>query len=89
MHTLTFSDSKRVILAFAADALSFERQEGGILLSAEGEMTQQDNAALEDLTASGRSCAVRIEKQEETLLNAQLTPTFFTLEKAAVIALLA
>ncbi len=89
MQKIIFSDIKRTIAEFRADTLTFERQEGSLLISAEGEMLAQDTPALEEIASGNHACFVTVLKGEETVIDGQFNVTFFTLEANTVIVALA
>jgi hypothetical protein len=86
--TITFSGHKQKIAEFAAQTLNFARQDGGLLLTAEGEMQFQDTASVENMLASYEPYHVAIEKDGETVIDQPFRLTFYTLELDTLAVLL-
>lgn len=89
MHTLTFSDNKRTLAVFHAETLNFAREEAGLLITALGEMTQQDTPLLENYLNRAAECHVHLAEGEAEILSARFTVTFFTLEQNQIAVQLA
>lgn len=81
MQTITFSEHKKTIACFQAEALNVEKQPDGLLISAEGEMTQQDTPLLENYLYEAQACHVQITQEEDTVVSDRFTVTFFTCEQ--------
>jgi len=88
MNIITFSGHKQKIAEFKASNINFVRQDGGLLLTAEGEMLFQDTPSVENMLASAEPYHVTIEKDGETVIDQPFRLTFYTLEPDALAVLL-
>ena len=80
MQTIIFSGHKQKIIEFAAETLNFAQQDGGLLLTAEGEMLFQDTPSVENMLNTNAPIHVAIMKGAQTVIDQPFQVTFFTLE---------
>jgi len=88
MPKIIFSRPKFRIAEFDADELQFERQEGGLLLTASGAMVAQDTNAVEELMQGNATCHVAIIKGDETVIDQPFQVTVFAFEADQIAVLL-
>lgn len=88
MAKITFAYNKQKIAEFHAESLEFARQDGGLLVTASGEMAFQDTALVESLLNHKPNCHITIEKDGEAVLSQNMDITFFTFEHTELAVLL-
>lgn len=88
LQTVAFAYNRQKIAEFAAETLEFARQDGGLLLTASGEITFQDTALLESLLSHKPHCHVTIVKGDDMVVDHAFDVTFFTLEPDMLAVLL-
>lgn len=86
MPTITFSDNKHAFLTFQAEAIETDRDGVSMLLTAGGEITQQDTQALEERIAFPTECHVCIEDGGKELISQRLSVTFVAVEPGQLVA---
>lgn len=81
MKTLHFFESKRPILTFEAEDVSYAPDGEEYLITANGEITFQDTPAIEELLHGVREgCFLQVSEGSETLLDSRVKTTFLVLE---------
>jgi hypothetical protein len=80
MQTIVFSGHKQKIAEFSAEMLNVVREDGGLLLTAEGEMIFQDTPSVENMLNAESTIHVTITRDGETVIDQPFKLTFFTLE---------
>lgn len=88
MQTITLSFPKQKIAEFDAEDVEFTRQDGGLLLTANGEMIFQDTPHLETLINEKPNCHIAIDKGNESVLSQEMHVTVFTFEQEQIALLL-
>lgn len=88
MQIITFSGHKQKIAEFAAQTISFVREDGGLLLSAEGEMLFQDTPSVENMLNASEPVHITIMKGQETVIDQPFTLTIFAFEANSIAVLL-
>ena len=88
MPKIIFSRPKLRIAEFDAQEVEFERQEGGLLLTASGTMIAQDTNAVEALMQGDASCHVEIIKEGASVINQTFQLTVFAFEAEQIAVLL-
>lgn len=86
MPTLTFSSGKHIFLTFSANEVETDRDGAAMLLSAQGEITQQETPLLEERIALPTQCHVAITEGEKTLVSERFTVTFLAVEPDQLVA---
>lgn len=85
MKTIAFSDSKRPILTFEAENTEFSQDGDAYVIQANGTITFQDTAALEDLMHNNHPCLLRVTEGDAELLNGRFYATFLVLEEEMLV----
>ena len=88
MQTIIFSGRKQKIAEFTAETMSFVREDGGLLLSAEGEMVFQDTPSVENMLNASEPVHITIMKGTETVIDQPFTLTIFAFEANTIAVLL-
>lgn len=88
MQTIIFSGHKKKIAEFAAETMSFLREDGGLLLSAEGEMLFQDTPSVENMLNASEPVHITIMKGQEIVIDQPFSLTVFSFESEALVVLL-
>jgi hypothetical protein len=85
MKTITFSDTKRPILTFAAEHTELAADGDAFVIQASGEITFQDTPALEDLMHNNHACLLRVEEDATELMSGRFHATFLVLEQEMLV----
>lgn len=88
MPKITFSTGKAAFLIFEGVGLEAERNPQGMLITASGELTQQDSPLLEQFLPAPRECHVRIQDGGADIINGPFRVTFFEVEADKLTVLL-
>lgn len=87
MKLLTLADSKRPILSFEAQDVSYSHDGASdIIIQASGSILFQDTPALEELLHSDYACLFSVTEGEETLLQGRYKITIINLEQGELVA---
>jgi hypothetical protein len=88
MQSIVFSGHKQKIAEFAADHIDFARQDGGLLVQAEGEMVFQDTASVENMLNAQTPVHVDIIRDGQEVISQPFAVTVFAFEAGQIAVLL-
>lgn len=80
MKTLYFADSKRPILTFEAEHVDIAQDADGLIVQANGCITEQDSEALQEAMHSNYACLFTVKEAGEELLHGRFQVVFLNVE---------